>query len=69
MTAPERQGTGRPEWRKPGMSAEDAAVWEAAERAAAAAPELRPGDEPWERLRPLLAGWLAPPPVEERGAA
>lgn len=58
----------QPRWRRPGMSAEDIAVWEAAERAAAAAPEIHPSDEAYMALRPLLQGWLSPA-LEERGAA
>lgn len=68
MTGREQQTKDRPQWRRPGMSAEDIAVWEAAERAAAAAPEMHPSDEAYMALRPLLQGWLSPA-SEERGAA
>lgn len=50
----------RPEWWEPGMSARDIAIWESAERCAASAPELRPGDEAYERVRQILGGCLAP---------
>jgi hypothetical protein len=43
-------------------------IWEAAERAAASAPEVGPGDDVTLRIRQLMGGCLATP-VEERGAA
>ena len=59
----------RPVWWKPAMSEAEIADWEGAERAVAPAPELRPGDEVFEQLRPLVGSWLATPAREERGAA
>lgn len=67
MSAPPES---RPAWYHTGMSAEDAAVWEAAERCAAQAPEIRPCDDAYLKLRPLLSGWLTEPVARpERGAA
>lgn len=68
MSVIEHSGDQQP-WRKPGMAAEDVAVWEAAERTAAQAPEIRPSDPAYMALRPLLTGWLSPAPAQERGAA
>jgi hypothetical protein len=59
----------RPERLKSALLDRDAEVWAAAQRAADSAPELRPGDAVFEDLRPLLAGELAKPAREERGAA
>ena len=59
----------RPEWHEPGMSARDIAIWEAAQRAANAAPELTPADDVYLELRPLIGGALTQPAREERGAA
>lgn len=47
-------------WYSPGMSPAEIRLWEAAERAAAQAPEIRPGDDVWRALEPLLGGCLAP---------
>lgn len=47
----------RPSWWKPGMSAEESAVWEAAQRCADAAPELKPGDDVALRLKTLYSGF------------
>ena len=59
----------RPEWWEPGLSVAEIASWEAAERTVAEAPLLRPGDDTYERLRPLVGGTFAAPAREERGAA
>lgn len=58
----------RPQWWAPGMPEAESRMWEAAQRAADAAPEIRPGDDVHLQLRPLLGGWLSAP-AEERGAA
>lgn len=58
----------RPAWWKPGMSEAEIQIWEAAQRTADAAPELRPGDDVHMQIRQLLGGCLAPA-REERGAA
>lgn len=57
----------RSERLRPAPLDRDDEITAAAKRAAAAAPELRPGDDVYEALRPLLAGVLAP--RQERGAA
>ncbi|OLT21662.1 hypothetical protein BJF79_15460 [Actinomadura sp. CNU-125] len=59
----------RPAWWRPGMTDAEARIWEAAERAADSAPEIRRGDDVHLKLRPLLAGWLTTPPQETRDAA
>ncbi|TDD97565.1 hypothetical protein [Actinomadura rubrisoli] len=56
-------------WYRPGMSARDIACWEAAERCAAAAPEIRRGDDVWLALRPLVGGMCAHPDEQEHRAA
>jgi len=56
MTAPQK-----PAWWRPGLTPEDTAIWEAAERCANAAPEIRPGDDVALRLKTLYAdfpSWL-----------
>lgn len=63
MSRPEK-----PAWWRPGMTAAEARIWEAAERAAESAPEIRRGDDVYLQLRPLLAGWLTVP-QETRDAA
>ena len=59
----------RPAWWRPGMDDAKVRVWEAAERAVAAAPEIGRGDDVYLELRPLLAGRLTTPPQETRDAA
>jgi hypothetical protein len=58
----------KPDWSRDGMTPAEAAVWEAAQRAADSAPEIRRGDEVWMDLRPLVAGWLKPAAVGDRAA-
>lgn len=65
MTTPHRPRA----WEHLVESPADRAVWEAAERAAASAPEIKPGDDAYLRLRPLLQKWLNQPSEQERGAA
>ena len=65
MTAPNDP---RPGWWTPGMPEAEVRIWEAAERAAASAPRLVPGDDVHMALRPLLRGFLTTG-REERGAA
>ncbi len=50
------------------MTDADTQIWEAAERAAASAPELTPADDVYLRLRQLMGGCLAPA-REQRDAA
>lgn len=66
MSAPE--SAPRPVWWTPGMSEADAQLWEAAERAAASAPELTPADDVYLRLRQLMGGCLAPARDERKAA-
>lgn len=51
------------------MPEAESRMWEAAQRAADAAPEIRPGDDVHMQVRQLLGGRLAAPAREERGAA
>lgn len=46
-----------PSWWRPGLTDRQIARWEAAQRCADAAPEIRPGDEVHQALR---ASWLRP---------
>lgn len=54
MTAPHK-----PAWWRPDLTDSEIASWEAAERVAAAAPEIRAGDDVALRLRTLYAGFPA----------
>lgn len=48
----------RPEWWRPGMTAQEIEWWQAAERAVADAPEIHPGDDVWMDLVPRVGGLL-----------
>lgn len=52
-------------WFRDGMSDAEVRVWEAAEKAAAEAPELNPSDPIWLALQPLVGGCLADQPERE----
>jgi hypothetical protein len=58
----------KPDWWKPGMTATEIAVWEAAERANADAPPISRGDTVWMALRPGWAGALKRPAARDRAA-
>lgn len=58
----------KPDWWRDGMTPAEAAVWEAASRAADSAPAIERGDEVWMELRPLDAGWLTPTTARDRAA-
>lgn len=62
MTAPER-----PAWWRPGMSPGEEAMWEAAQRAADAAPEITPGSDVALELQQAFGD--LPARVRERRAA
>jgi hypothetical protein len=59
----------RPTWRRDGMTDAEIAAWEAAERAVADAPPIRPGDDVYLRLRTLLGGCLNRPATKADRAA
>lgn len=57
----------KPIWWRPGMTPEETRRWEAAQRAADAAPEIPPGSDIALRLQEAFAGF--PARVRERRAA
>lgn len=56
-----------PAWWRPGMTAQEAAMWEAAQRAANEAPEIAPDSDLGRQIRALFEGF--PGRVRARRAA
>lgn len=57
MTAPQNPAAASRPWHRPGMSASDIHMWQAAERAAAEAPEIQPGDDIALAIQALFQGF------------